>query len=147
MYNKAIMAGYLTRDIELRYFPSGGTVANSAIATNRRYKGDDGEMKEEVCFIDLSFFGRTAEIANQYLNKGSLVLVEGRLSYETWTDQTGGKRSRHKIQVEKMTMLGKSEEKKQEPDITYGGKKVNMQGSGKDNKDAYAIEDNDEIPF
>ncbi len=105
MFNKVILVGNLTRDIELRYTPSGTAVGNTGIATSRKFKSADGQQKEEVCFVDLTFFGRTAEIANQYLRKGSKVLVEGRLKFDTWEDQNGGKRSKHSITVENMTML------------------------------------------
>ncbi len=105
MFNKVILVGNLTRDIELRYTPSGTAVGNTGIATSRKFKSADGQQKEEVCFVDLTFFGRTAEIANQYLRKGSKVLVEGRLKYDSWEDQNGNKRSKHSITVENMTML------------------------------------------
>lgn len=105
MFNKVILVGNLTRDPELRYLPSGSAVANTAIATNRRYKKQDGSQGEEVCFIDIAFFGRTAEVANQYLKRGSKVLVEGRLKLDQWTDQTGGKRSKHSVTVDNMQML------------------------------------------
>lgn len=105
MYNKVILAGNLARDPELRYLPSGSAVCNTAIATNRRYKKQDGTQGEEVCFIDITFFGRTAEIANQYLKRGSKVLIEGRLRLEQWTDQNGGKRSKHSVTVDSMQML------------------------------------------
>ncbi len=105
MFNKVIMVGNLTRDIELRYLPSGTAVGSSGIATTRRFKSGSGEQKEETCFIDITFFGRTAEIANQYLKKGSKVLLEGRLRYETWEDQHGNKRSKHSITVDNMQML------------------------------------------
>jgi len=106
MFNKVIMVGNLTRDIELRYLPTGSAVANTAIATNRKFKKQDGSQGEEVCFIDVTFFGRTAEIVNQYLRKGSKVLIEGRLKLDQWTDQNGGKRSKHSIVAESMQMLG-----------------------------------------
>jgi len=69
MYNKIIMAGNITRDIEIKYTQGGSAIASTAIATSRKFKGQDGSQKEEVCFIDITFFGRTAEIANQYLKK------------------------------------------------------------------------------
>ena len=106
MYNKVILAGNLTRDIEIRYTPSGTAIGNTGIAVNRRYKSATGEQKEETMFIDLTFFGRTAEIANQYLRKGSKVLVDGRLNLEQWTAQDGSKRSRHTVTVENLQMLG-----------------------------------------
>lgn len=105
MFNKVIMVGNLTRDVELRYLPSGSAVATIGLASNRRYKKQDGSQGEEVCFVDAKLFGRTAEVANQYLKKGSKVLIEGKLTYESWTDQTGAKRSRHVITAESMQMM------------------------------------------
>ncbi len=105
MFNKVILVGNLTRDMELRYLQSGTALASTGIATNRKFKTSSGEQKEEVMFIDITFFGRTAEVANQYLRKGSKVLVEGRLILEQWTDQNGQKRSKHSITVESMQML------------------------------------------
>ena len=87
MYNKRIMVGRLTRDIDLRYLPSGSAIAKSTIATSHSYKSQDGQKKEETCFLDFNIFGRTAEVANQYLRKGSKVLLEGRLVLEQWTAQ------------------------------------------------------------
>lgn len=105
MYNKVIMVGNLSRDIELRYLPSGSAVAKSAIATSYKYKSATGEQKEEVCFLDFNIFGKSAEIANQYLRKGSKVLLEGRLIFEQWTAQDGSNRSRHSLRVDTMKML------------------------------------------
>jgi single-strand DNA-binding protein len=105
MYNKVILVGNLTRDVEIRYTSSGSALAKVGIATNRRFKSATGETKDETMFIDLTFFGRTAEVANQYLRKGSKVLVEGRLVLEQWVAQDGTKRSRHSITVENMQML------------------------------------------
>ena len=106
MFNKVVMIGNLTRDVELRYLPnSGSAIATIGLACNRKFKRQDGSMGDETCFIDVKFIGRTAEVVNQYLRKGSKVLVEGRLVYETWTDQTGAKKSRHSIMGENMQML------------------------------------------
>ncbi len=105
MFNKTIIVGNLTRDLELKYIQSGTAIGNTGIASTRKFKGGDGAMKEEVLFVDITFFGRTAEVANQYLKKGSKLLVEGRLKLDSWTDQNGGKRSKHSIIVENMTML------------------------------------------
>jgi len=106
MYNKIILAGNLTRDIEVRYTQSGTAIGNTAIATNRKFKSQTGEQKEEVLFVDITFFGRTAEIANQYLRRGSKVLVDGRLKLDQWTAQDGTKRSKHTVTVENLQMLG-----------------------------------------
>jgi len=105
MYNKVVLVGNLTRDIEIRYSQSGAAIGKVGIATSHRWKSQTGEQKEEVMFIDLTFFGRTAEIANQYLRKGSKVLIDGRLVLEQWTAQDGTKRSKHSITVESMKML------------------------------------------
>lgn len=110
MYNKTIMVGRLTRDIELRYLPSGAAVAKSAIATSHTYKSQSGEKKEESCFLDFNMFNRSAEIANQYLKKGSKVLLEGRLVLEQWTGQDGANRSKHSLRVDSMTMLDSKSE-------------------------------------
>ena len=110
MYNKIILAGNLTRDIEIRYTQSGSAIGNTGIATSRKFKSATGEQKEEVLFVDLTFFGRTAEIANQYLRKGSKVLVDGRLKLDQWTAQDGSKRSKHSITVENLQMLGSKDE-------------------------------------
>ena len=104
MFNKIILVGNLTRDIELRYSQAGMGIAKTAIATSRKFTAN-GEKKEEVCFVDITFFGRSAEVANQYLRKGSKILVEGRLQFEQWVDQNGQKRSKHSVIVETMQML------------------------------------------
>jgi single-strand DNA-binding protein len=106
MYNKVVVVGNLTRDIELRYLPSGTAIAKSAIATSHKYKTATGEQKDEVCFLDFNMFGRSAEVANQYLKKGSKVLLDGRLVFEQWVAQDGSKRSRHTLRVNEMKMLG-----------------------------------------
>ena len=105
MYNKIVLVGNLTRDIDIRFSQAGLAIAKSAIATSRKFKSNTGEQKEEVCFIDITFFGRSAEIAHQYLRKGSKILLEGRLSFEQWNDQNGQKRSKHSVIVENMQML------------------------------------------
>jgi len=105
MFNTVIIVGNLTRDIELQYSQSGTAIAKSAIATSHKYKTQSGEKEEEVCFLDFTIFGRTAEIANQYLKKGSRVLLEGRLVFEQWKAKDGSNRSKHSLRVENMRML------------------------------------------
>lgn len=104
MFNKVILVGNLTRDIELRYSQGGMGIASTGLATSRKFTVN-GEKKEEVCFVDITFFARSAEIANQYLRKGSKILVEGRLNFDQWVDQNGQKRSKHSVVVETMQML------------------------------------------
>jgi single-strand DNA-binding protein len=105
MYNKVIMIGNLTRDIELKYLPNGSALAKGAIATSHRYKGQDGSQKEEVCFLDFTVFGKGGEILNQYVRKGSKVMLEGRLIFEQWQAQDGSNRSRHTLRVEEFKFL------------------------------------------
>jgi len=111
MYNKIILIGNLTRDVELRYTPSGTAVAKFGLATNRTYKDTiTKENKQEVMFIDITMFGRSAEIANQWLKKGKKVLIEGRLVLDQWTDQSGQKRSKHSVVAEKMQFMDNKNE-------------------------------------
>lgn len=105
MYNRVVLLGFLTRDIELRYTQGGAAIGNTAIAVTRKYN-INGEQREDTCFVDITFFGKQAETAHQYLQKGSKLLVEGRLRFEQWTDNNGQNRSRHSIAVENMEMLG-----------------------------------------
>jgi single-strand DNA-binding protein len=106
-FNKVILLGNLTRDPELKYTPKGTAVAQIGLAVNRVYSNEQGEKVEEVTFVDVDLFGRTAEIANEYLRKGRPVLIEGRLKLDSWDDkQTGQKRSRLKIIGEAMQLLG-----------------------------------------
>ena len=106
------MIGHLVRDIELRYTQSQMAIGKTAIAVTRKYTLN-GEKREETCFIDITFFGRQAEIANQYLGKGSKLAVEGYLKFEQWTDNNGQNRSKHSIAVESMEMLGDAKQNNQ----------------------------------
>ena len=100
-FNKVILAGNLTRDPELRYTPKGTAVAKLGLAINRFYKTETGENKEEVTFVDVDAFGRSAEVISQYLKKGRRILIEGRLKYDQWDDkQTGQKRSKLAVVLE-----------------------------------------------
>jgi single-strand DNA-binding protein len=101
-FNRVILLGNLTRDPEVRYIPSGTAVASFAIAVNRRYKQGD-EMKDEVSYIDIVVFGKTAENCGQYLNKGDAILVEGRLQQRRWDDKDSGQK-RSKIEVVAQTV-------------------------------------------
>ena len=107
------MIGHLARDIELRYTQSQMAIGKTAIAVTRKYTLN-GEKREETCFVDLTFFGKQAEIANQYLNKGSKLAVEGYLKFEQWQDNNGQNRSKHSIAVESMEMLGDAKQNNQD---------------------------------
>jgi single-strand DNA-binding protein len=105
--NRVFLIGNLTRDPEVRYTPKGTAVAEFGLAVNRVYTGEDGEKKEEVTFVDITLWARVAEIAEQYLKKGSPVFIEGRLQLDTWDDkQTGQKRSRMRVVGESLQLLG-----------------------------------------
>lgn len=105
-YNRVILVGNLTRDPELRYIPSGTAVTDIGLAVNDRRKTQSGEWVDETTFIDITLWGRTAEVASEYLNKGSSVLIEGRLKLDSWETNDGQKRSKLKVIGEKMQMLG-----------------------------------------
>jgi single-strand DNA-binding protein len=105
MYNKVMMIGNLTRDIELKYLPSGSAIASGSIATSHKYKTQSGEQKDEVCFLEFSVFGKQGEVLNQYVRKGSKVMLEGRLIFEQWQANDGSKRSRHTLRVEQFKFL------------------------------------------
>jgi single-strand DNA-binding protein len=105
-YNRVVLLGNLTRDPELRYLPSGMAVVDAGLAVNDRRKTPDGQWVDETTFVDVTFFGRTAEVVGEYLTKGSQVLIEGRLKLDTWETSDGQKRSKLKVIAERMQMLG-----------------------------------------
>ncbi|QCD45263.1 single-stranded DNA-binding protein [Campylobacter mucosalis] len=123
MFNKVVLVGNLTRDIELRYTTNGAAIGNTGMAVTRRFTTNN-EKREETCFIDITFFGKQAEIANQYLGKGSKLLVEGRLKFDQWTDNNGQNRSKHSVSVENMEMLG-------------GGQNNNQGGFNQNNQNGF----------
>lgn len=104
-YNRVILVGNLTRDIELKYIPSGSAVTEVGLAVNDRRKNASGEWVEETTFVDVTLWGRTAEVASEYLSKGSSVLIEGRLKLDTW-EKEGQKHSKLRVVGERMQMLG-----------------------------------------
>ena len=105
MFAQATIIGNLTKDMELRYTASGMAIGNTAIASTHKFNAANGEKREETCFIDVTFMGKSAEIANQYLAKGSRIFIEGRLKFDRWTDNNGQNRSKHSVVVDKMIML------------------------------------------
>ena len=106
-FNKVILLGNLTRDPEVRYTPKGTAVTELGMAVNRVYTAENGEKREETTFVDVTLWGRTAEIAGEYLRKGRPVFIEGRLQLDTWDDkQSGQKRSKLKVVGEGLQLLG-----------------------------------------
>ena len=103
-YNRVILVGNLTRDIELKYTPGGTAVTDIGMAMNDRRKSASGEWVDETTFVDVTLWGRTAEVASEYLGKGSPILVEGRLKLDTW-ETDGQKRSKLRVVCDRMQML------------------------------------------
>lgn len=104
-FNKVMLMGNLTRDIELRHTASNLAIAKIGLAVNRRWKSPEGEQREETTFVDCEAFGRTAEVMSQYLAKGRPVFLEGRLKLDQWEDQQGQKRSKLVVVVESFQFI------------------------------------------
>ena len=144
-YNKVMLLGNLTRDPEVKYTPKGSAVADIGLAVNRTYTTDGGEKREETTFVDVTMWGRQAEIAGEYLKKGRPLFVEGRLQLDTWDDkQTGQKRSKLRVVCENFQMLGS-----RDGGGEGGGGGRPSGGSSRPAKSAPAAEESadDDIPF
>jgi single-strand DNA-binding protein len=141
--NKVLLLGNDTRDPEVRYTPKGSAVCDLGIAVNRAYTTDSGEKREEVTFVDVTLWGRTAEVASEYLKKGRPVFIEGRLQMDTWDDkQTGQKRSRLRVVAENMQLLGG-----RPGSGTADASGESRQSSVPPKSSAASEPDEDEIPF
>lgn len=113
--NRVTLIGNLTREVEIKYTGKGTAIADISIAVNRKWKDDSGQ-KEETTFVDLTAFGKTAELAQQYLSKGSSCYFEGRLNLETWEDKTTQqKRTKMKVIIENMQFLGSKKDSGNSP--------------------------------
>jgi single-strand DNA-binding protein len=113
--NRVIIAGNLTRDPAVKFLASGTATADFGLAVNRKWRDKDGQQQEEVTFLDIEAWGKTAELVGQYLSKGRSCLVEGRLRLDQWEDQkTGQKRSKLKVVAESVQFLGGREEARKE---------------------------------
>ncbi len=154
-FNKVILLGNLTRDPEVRYTPKGSAVTEIGLAVNRVYSTESGEKREETTFVDVTLWGRTAEIAGEYLKKGRPVLIEGRLQLDTWDDKTSGqKRSKLKVVGEGLQLLGsRPGAGGSEPDETGGSGGGEERPSSRPRpsapppRAAASEPDDDEIPF
>jgi single-strand DNA-binding protein len=135
-FNRVVLVGNVTRDVELRVLGSGTSVADIGMAVNDRYKNKAGEWVDEPTYVDVSAWGRTAEVASEYLQKGSPVLIEGRLKLETW-EKDGQKRSKLKVVCEKLQLLGQKGQRQ-------SGAEDEPVGVSGDNDRGF---DRDEIPF
>lgn len=105
-FNRVILMGNLTRDPELRYIPSGMAVCEIGLAVNDRRKNSSGEWVDETTFVDVTFWGRSAEVVCEYLTKGSPIMLEGRLKLDQWESNDGQKRSKLRVVAERMQMVG-----------------------------------------
>ena len=142
-YNKVILMGNLTRDPELKYIPSGAAVVNVGLAMNRVWTDrESGEKREEVCFVDLEAFGRTAETMNEYLQKGRPVFIEGRLRFRTWETDDGQKRSKHDVFVERFQFIGGRQDGGEQ-----GGYSQSGGGASQSSVSESAPATEDDIPF
>ena len=139
-FNKVFLMGNLTRDPQLSYLPSQTAVVEFGLAVNRRWRGKDGQDKNEVCFVDCRAFGRTAENINKYMSKGRALFVEGRLTFDSWTAQDGTKRSKHRITVENFQFIGA-------PSQASADGRTTGQGYEQGEPQAEPQADADDIPF
>ena len=114
-FNKIFLMGNLTRDPQLSYLPSQTAVVEFGLAVNRKWKSKEGENKEEVCFVDLRAFGKTAENINKYVHKGDPFFIEGRLTFDSWTAQDGSKRSKHRVTVDNFQFLSQKDRQETAP--------------------------------
>jgi single-strand DNA-binding protein len=105
-YNRVTLIGNLTRDPQLRYTPSQQAVCDFGLAINRKWKGADGQPREEVCFVDCTAWGRQAETLQKYVTKGQPLFVDGRLTFRQWDGPDGKKRSKLEVTVAQFQFLG-----------------------------------------
>jgi len=155
-FNKVLLMGNLTRDPQLSYTPNQTAVVDFGLAINRRRTGQDGTQRQETCFVDCRAFGRQAENINKYLTKGRLILVEGRLTFESWTAQDGTRRSKHRVTVENFQFLPATaqmdaEQAEQDQESAAGGSEERWtKGNGRqtsNQRPATSDMPADDIPF
>ncbi len=151
--NKVMLIGNLTRDPELRYTPKGSAVAEFGLAINRVWYNEQKQKQEETTFVDITLWARQAEIAQQYLTKGSPVYIEGRLSLDTWDDKaTGQKRSKIKVVGETLQLLGSKNHSGGGAPQSHSGPPASQQARSAPPQGASAapsgdFQEEDDIPF
>ena len=146
-YNRVILIGNLTRDPELRYTPSGMAVTDIGLAVNDRRKNPNGEWVDEPTFVDITLWGRTAEVVSEYCAKGKPLMVEGRLKLDTW-ETDGQKKSKLKVIGEKVQLLGARGEGSGDGGGGYRQSAPKQQSSGGGGYDAYdQAPPDDDVPF
>lgn len=147
-YNKLILQGNLTKSNELKWLSSGTAIVKNSIAVTEKYKTKDGQQKEETLFLDFTIF-RGAEVFNQYTQKGSKVLLDGKLSLETWTAQDGTNRQKHSLKVESFTFLDSKQDSQGQQNQQSNNYQPQGQHYQQPVQDQQGIEypDDDSIPF
>ena len=146
--NKVLLAGNLTRDPQVKFFANERALADFSIATNRRYKGGDGQMKEEVTYVDIEAWGRTAELVGQYLTKGQPCFIEGRLRLDSWEDkQSGARRSKLKVVADSVQFLSARGGSEGGAPRAEGGAPAPMAERPAPRQEAPPAYDDDEPPF
>lgn len=153
--NKCQLMGNITRDIELRYTPNGTAVADLGLAINRNRKDDNGEKIEETTFVDVTLWGRVAEVAHQYAGKGKPIFVEGRLQLDTWEDKNSGeKRSKLKIVGENIQLLGSKDSSQGSSQPSQGGQQKRppqepqrQAPPQQADRDQRRLDENDDLPY
>ena len=142
--NRVLIGGHLTADPQVRFLKNEQAVANFSVAINRRYKGSDGEMKEEVTFVSCEAWGRTAELVGQYLTKGRACFVEGRLKLDNFEDKNGQKQQRMKVVADSVQFLDGGNRGGGEPSVAAKGDDA---PEPKPTRPAPATSNDDEPPF
>ncbi len=150
-FNRVILMGRVTRDIELKYLQSGTAVTEIGVAVNDRRKSQTGEWIEETTFVDVTLWGRTAEIASEYLSKGSPIFIEGRLKLDTW-ETDGQKRSKLRVVGERMQLIGSRGDRSRggsggHNESEYSEPATANAGSGGARADDASEPPQDDIPF
>ena len=141
--NRVFLIGNLTRDPELRYTPNNTAVADLGLAVNRVYQDNSGEMQEDTTFVDVTAWGRNAENCSQYLSKGSPAFIEGRLTFDSWENDQGERRSKLKVTARRIDFLGAGEGKASE-----AGAPAGEESSPEEILDSVDVDETeDDIPF
>ena len=140
-FNKVILMGNITRDVDLRYTPGGTAVTDIGLAVNDKRKNSNGEVTEETTFVDVTMWGRNAEVAAEYLGKGSPILVEGRLKLDQWETDDGERRQKLKVVCERMQMVGSKR------DGNSGNDKSAKSPPPQENSSAPSGGDDEDVPF
>jgi len=141
-FNKVILMGNMTRDVELRYTPNGTAVTDIGLAVNEKRKNQAGELIEETTFVDVTLWGRNAEVAGEYLSKGSPILIEGRLKLDQWETDDGERRQKLKVVCDRMQMVGS----KNGGNGGGGGTAKKASSSSKPDESA-STNDDENVPF